>query len=699
MDPATPASPGSQGPFGGPAVRRLSVIMFTDMVGYSALTQRDERLALELLEEHRRLVRPLLAQHGGREIKTIGDAFLVEFSSSLAAATCAIAIQQALHDHNLGAAPDRRVLIRIGLHAGDVVHQENDVLGDGVNIAARIEPLAEAGGICVSEDVARQIQNKVGYPVTRLGTGDLKNIAMPVGIYRVVLPWSRAQSPLGGRLGFFLRRKSVRRVLGAGLVALALVAVALFRRPARPAAAPLNCLAVLPLANISGDAKDEYFADGMTEELISSLATIGELNVIARTSVAQFKGTRLDIAAIGRALAVGAVLEGTVRVAGEEARINVSLVEVATQRTLWSKDYNGMIKNVLAVQSAIAASVTEALKVRLLSGERDLLERRSVGNSEAYRQYLLGRSHFNQRTGDEVLKAIDCFTISSGLDETFALAQAGLAEAYTLAGSAGYGSLARAEANDRARAAARRAVTLDDSLAEAHAALAYVKFRIDWDWAGAEVEFKRALALKPGYARAHETYALFLAIQRRFDEATAEMQRARQLDPLSAGVNNGLGRILHFQRKYDDALAQFQKTLQLEPGYAEAHFSIGMTQLAQHRYDDALATLQTAIQKSGRRPVIVAMLGLAQGLAGHQDDARRTLAEMEEMSRTTPVSPYNLALISFGLGETDRGYQFLEQAYAERDGILIYVPIDPVSEPFSRDPRFAAIMKKIGLPH
>jgi adenylate cyclase len=674
--------------------------MFTDMVGYSALTQRDEHLALQLLEAHRRMVRPLLALHGGREIKTIGDAFLVEFSSALAAATCAIAIQQALHDYNLTATPDHRVLLRIGLHAGDVIHQENDVLGDGVNIAARIEPLAEAGGICVSEDVARQIQNKASHPLVRLGVADLKNISMPVDIYRVVLPWSKVQTPFAGRLRFFLRRKAVRRVLAVGAVALIVLTALLFRRPAAPTVvAPLNHLAVLPLVNFSGDPQDEYFADGMTEELISSLATIRELNVIARTSIAKFKGSRLDIAEIGRALSVGSILEGTVRVAAEEAHIRVSLVEVATQRTIWSKEYTGTIKNVFAVQSAIASSVTEALKVQLLSGERDLLARRSIGNSEAYRQFLLGRSHFNQRTGAEVLKAIECFSVSIGLDDTFALAYAGLAESYTLAGSAGYGTMSRTEANDRARAAARRAVILDDSLAEAHAALAYVKFRIDWDWPGAEAEFKRALELKPGYARAHETYGLFLAVQQRLDEAAVEMQRARQLDPLSAGVNNGFGRILHFQRKYDEALLQFQKTLELEPGYAEAHFSIGMTQLAQGRYGDAIATLQTAIKKSGRRPVIIAMLGLALGQAGRKDEAQQIYTEMLEMARTTPVSAYYFALIALGLGETDRGFEFLQQAYAQREGILIYLPVDPVTEPFSTDPRFKDLVQKIIQPH
>jgi adenylate cyclase len=699
VDFTTPVPPGNSGPTAGQPQRRLSVIMFTDMVGYSALTQRDERLALQLLEEHRRLVRPLLAAHGGREIKTIGDAFLVEFYSALAAATCAIAIQQALHDHNRSAAPDRRVLMRIGLHAGDVIHQENDVLGDGVNIAARIEPLAEPGGICVSEDVARQIQNKAGHPLVRLGAGDLKNISMPVDIYRVVLPWSKQQPPFAGRLGFLLRRKAVRHALVVVLAGIAILAVELLRHPApaAPAPAPVNRLAVLPLVNLSGDPRDEYFADGMTEELISSLTTIRELNVIARTSITRFKGTRLDIAEIGRALTVGSLIEGTVRVAGEEARINVTLVEVATQRTIWAGEFTGMIKNVFTVQSAIAASVTEALKVQLLSGERDLLERRTVRSSEAYRQYLLGRAHFNQRTGGEVLKAIDCFALATGLDDTFALAYAGLAEGYTLAGSGGYGTLAHAEANERAQAAARRAVVLDDTLAEAHAALAYVKFRIDWDWPGAEAGFKRALALKPGYARAHETYALFLAIQRRFDEAEAEMRRAVQLDPLSASVNNGLGRILHFQHRYDEAVRQFQKTQGLEPGYAEAWFGIGMTRLAQHRYDDAIAALQTAIAKSGRRPIIIAMLGVAQGRAGRKEEAQKTYAELVEMSRTTPVSPYCLGIIALGLGENDRGFALLDQAYAEREGILIYLPVDPVTAAFSTDPRFGVLVQKMGL--
>lgn len=337
--------------------------MFTDMVGYSALTQQNEALALQLLEEHRRIVRPILAQHGGREIKTIGDAFLVEFSSALAAATCAIELQRSLHENNTTAAVDHQVRLRIGLHAGDVIFKENDVFGDGVNIAARIEPLADAGGICLSEDVARQIQNKLSFALRKLGAGELKNIAMPVAIYRVILPWQKHRRQLSDRLSFLLGKKSARRALGAGTLGLILLAALLLRHPPVPAQpGPVNRLAVLPLVNFSSDSKDEYFPDGMTEELISSQSSIRELEVIARTSIAKFKGTRLDISEIGAALNVGSILEGTIRVAGEEARINVNLVDVRSQKTIWSQEYTRRIRDIFAIQTAIAMSVTDALK-------------------------------------------------------------------------------------------------------------------------------------------------------------------------------------------------------------------------------------------------------------------------------------------------------------------------------------------------
>lgn len=541
--------------------RKLAVIMFTDVVGYSALTQKDEKLALRLLEEHRAIVRPLVAKHDGHEIKTIGDAFLVEFSSALAATLCAIEIQKTLFERSESKPDAEAIRLRIGLHVGDVVYKENDVFGDGVNIASRIEPLAEPGGICLSEDVARQIQNKIDYSLVRLGKGELKNISLPVDLYRIIRPWEERRFGFLDRLMFLLAQKKPRRIAIALVLGAVLIA-ALLLRPLTTSRGPLptNSVAVLPFVNIGTDNRDEYFADGMTEELISTLSKIRDLNVIARTSVAKYRGVKLDITEIGNALRVGSILEGSVRTSGIEARISVNLVDVQSQKTILTREYTRSIKDVFAIQSDIAQSVTNALSVQLLSGEKESLEKNGTENNEAYRQYLLGRFHLSKRTGDEVVKAIGFFEQAVNNDTAFALAYAGLAESYTLAGNAGYGSLPRDQAIAAAKKFAWKAIALDESQAEAHASLAYVKFRIDWDWVGAEAEFKRALQLKPGYARAHEWYALFLSIRGRLDEAMEEMHRAQALDPLSASVSTGIGRILHFGHKYEDAIREFKST-------------------------------------------------------------------------------------------------------------------------------------------
>ena len=383
----------------------------------------------------------------------------------------------------------------------------------------------------------------------------------------------------------------------------------------------------------------------MTEELISSLATIHELSVIARTSVAKFKGARLDIGEIGAALNVGSVLEGSVRLAAGEARVNVHLIEVRTQKTIWSHEFAEKVKDVFALQSAIAMSVTEALKVRLLSEERDRLGHRATASGEASREYLVGRAQLARRTGDEIVKAIGSLTRATEQDPTLAPAYAALAEAWTLAGVAGYGTLPHEQAIEQARFAARRAVALDETLGEAHAALAYVRFRIDWDWAGAEAEFRRALELKPGVAHTHELYGLFLVVQKRFPEAMAEIERAQQLDPLSPSVSNGVGRFLHFQSKFAAAVAQFKKTVELDPNFAEAHFNLGITYSVMGRSDEALAELDTAIRLSNR-PIYQVILAIALAKAGRHDEVEKIFSDTLALSRTALVSAYHLGMLS-----------------------------------------------------
>src|SRR6185295_6775106 len=333
--------------------RRLAAIMFTDMVGYSALSQKDEALALDLLNEHRSLLRKIFASHEGREVEAVGDGFFVEFTNALAGVNCAVEIQRTLHERNAHESLERRIEVRIGLHLGDVVAQDKRVHGDGVNIAARIEPLAEPGGICLSEDVARQIQNKVELPLRRLGKGDLKNIHTPVAIYRLVLPWDRKHLPGSEQIAFGMRQRQMRRtiiaaggILGVG----ALAGTWVWRRAQTSAGLINNRIAVLPFVSMSASADDEYFVDGMTEELISRLSRVKGLEVIARTSIASYKGTKKRISEIAGELSVGSVLEGSVRKANNKVRVTAQLINATSEAHLWSEDYDRDLKDIFTVQ-------------------------------------------------------------------------------------------------------------------------------------------------------------------------------------------------------------------------------------------------------------------------------------------------------------------------------------------------------------
>ncbi len=420
-------------------MRRLSAIMFTDMVGYSALTQKNEALALDLLDEHRKILRPFFPKHDGREIETAGDSFFVEFNSAVEATNCAIEIQTTLHERNKTVPRERSILLRIGLHIGDVVYMEQHVHGDGVNIAARMEPLAQPGGICISEDVARQIRNKISYPVVKLGEEKLKNISMPMDIYCIVLPWlhfDKFHKP-------YSRKKFTVYSL-ALLCVLITIGVFFFLKnySSKDLSYSKLRLAVLPLANISNDAKDEYFADGMTEELISGLSKISGLNVIARTSVMKYKVTDKDISQIGQELMVGTILEGSVRKMENKARITVQLINVSTQEHLWSMEYDRDLKDIFMTQSEIAQNVANELKVRLVSSEKEQLKKSSTENRIAFEEYLIGKHFLNQKTPESIQTAIIHFENSIKEDALFALPYANLAYCYALIGVAGYSTVA-----------------------------------------------------------------------------------------------------------------------------------------------------------------------------------------------------------------------------------------------------------------
>ncbi len=672
--------------------RRLAALMFTDMVGYSALVQHNEPQALALLDEHNALLRSIFPSFHGKEIKTIGDAFLVEFSSALEAAQCAVAIQEQLEERNKAVDPGRHIRIRIGLHVGDVVYKDGDVYGDGVNIAARIEPMAPPGGICCSGEVANQIQNKIGLPLTKLGKAELKNIETTIVLYEILLPWRKhASRPI-------FKQGWVRPAL---FILFALVAgpggFFLWQFLTSSTGYSRERVAVLPFKMISADAGDEYFADGITEELISTLSKVGSISVIARTSVMKYKGLAKDAREIGGELMVGTILDGSVRKETDKARITVNLIDVPTQKQIWSRTYDKELKDVFMIQSDIARQVATELRIQLVAAEQAQLEKRGTENVDATRHYFLGRYFLNQRTSESIGKSVDFFNQAIQADAAFALPYVGLAESYTLMGAAGYGFLPHHEAIARAKRNALRALEIDNDLAEAHTVLAYVQFRLEWDWKNAEAGFRKALALKPSYAKAHEWYALSLALQGRTNEALTEMRRAYDLDPLSSSVGTGLGRLLAFDHQLEASKEQFRKTLEADSTYAEAHFGLGLAYAYGEEWDRAIAELEKAFELSGGRHVILADLGFVLAKAGRMKQARDVLARLTELSRTTHVSSYSYAVLYLGLGEKEKAFEYLNKSLKEKDGLLIYLKVDDIGKEFRSDPRMVNILKEIGL--
>ncbi len=691
--------------------RRLAAIMFTDMVGYSALSQKNEALALDLLNEHRDLLRKVFAQHDGREIEAVGDGFFVEFPSALEAARCAVDIQRALHDRNDSVPPEHRIVVRVGLHLGDVVAQDNRVHGDGVNIAARIEPLADPGGICVSEDVARQIQNKIELPLRRLGKADLKNIRTPVQIYRLVLPWERKHLPGSERLAFSVRQRQMRRTLiGAGglLVAGGLAGTWVWRRAQTSAGLTNNRIAVLPFVSMSASADDEYFVDGMTEELISRLSRVQGLEVIARTSIASYKGTKKKIGEIAGELNVGTVLEGSVRTADGKVRITAQLINATTDVHLWSEDYDRELKDIFAVQTDIAQHVATALAARLalVSGVTSspgahAQESKGAGTKDldAYNAYLKGRFFYNKGTVEGLHKAIEYFDDATRHDPSYALAYASIADTYEqLLGYEG----ASAEKYSKARSAALKALELDQSLAEAHTALGVVKTFYDWDWAGADAAFRRALALNPNSAPTHNWYGWYLLYLRRWDEAIAELGRAIELDPVSIIMKADLGLGLNHAGRWDQAAEQLRRTLELDPGQVWMLVGLGWAYVGQGMYKEALMTFQRQLASPGQEVLALAGITSSYAFSGDTAQALKALDRLKAISQNAPGNAYSVVVAYWALSSRDvryrdDAYRWLDKAY-EQHGYELVTTSARWWDGWYEDPRWIKFRKKLGLP-
>lgn len=632
--------------------------MFTDMVGYTALGQRDESLALALVEEQRKLIRPILRRHDGHEVKTIGDAFLVEFPNALDAVRCAYDIQRAIREFNFSLAPDRRIHLRIGVHVGEVVESQGDISGDAVNVASRIEPLAEDGGVCLTRQVYDHVHNKFELPLLSIGATQLKNVTVPIEAYKIAMPWNGERTIAPSELD---RRR----------------------------------IAVLPFASMSPDPNDEYFADGLTEELIAKLSLVKGLEVIARTSIMNYKRKEKNAAQIGKELKAGTLLEGSVRKSGNRIRATIQLINSNTESHLWAESYDRNLEDIFAVQSEIAERVSASLKVRILPDEKERIERAPTSSPEAFSLYLKGRFYWNERTKEGIRSAMEYFQKAIEKDSNYALAYSGLADCYGV--GAVYGFIEPQGVRTKSMELVTKALEIDGTLAEAHATLGQILYEYDWNWQRSEAELRRAIELKPSYASAHHWLAIHLGTQGKEEESMKEIKRARELDPLSKIIQTSIGGGYWYAHRYEEGIRELTAAIEADPDYYNFHDYLGMLYVGIGRYEDAKRELERAASLEKNMHSLKADLGYVYARAGRKAEALAILDELSRASEEKYVSPLEIAEVYAGLGDRERCMGWVEKGFRERAPDFRTQVTSPIYDDLRSSPRFVSILKEIGV--
>jgi TolB-like protein/DNA-binding winged helix-turn-helix (wHTH) protein/Flp pilus assembly protein TadD len=559
------------------------------------------------------------------------------------------------------------------------VNRIRDALGDSATSPRFVETVARRGYRFIADVTVAEEAPVAGSAPTedRVAVGSESH--------------ARAAPPSPRRL----RRWYPGPVVSAALAIASIAIIVLMFRSRAPQHAPIRSLAVLPLENLSGDASQEYFADGMTDELIATLAQISALRVISRTSVMPYKRARKPLPQIARELNVDAVVEGTVLRSGGRVRITAQLIEGRDDKHLWSETYDGELRDTLTLQNKVAASIADQIRINLNPEEQATLKHARVVDPRAYEAYLKGRYFWNKRTGDDFEKAVEYFNEAIARDPNYAEAYSGLADTYALLGDWEYGVLSPREAFPRAKAAAVKALQLDNTLGEAHTSLAFCLDGFDWDLKSADSEFRRGIELNPGYATAHHWYAWHLGLLRRNNDAIAEMKRAQNLDPLSLIINADLAELLLIAHFTDESIQQSRKTIEMDVNFPLAHNQLALAYLQSHRDDDAITELRKAVQLSAGSPTCTANLARAYAVSGRRNEAVQILDDLKKHSRSSFSNASEIAVVYAALGENDEAIAWLEKGYEERfnPGVLLRPGFDPLRS----DPRFHEIERRVGL--
>ncbi len=500
-----------------------------------------------------------------------------------------------------------------------------------------------------------------------------------------------SKSLVPGRVSWPLHWKASSLLL---FVILAFLSFWLFHRP-NPPSTVIRSLAVLPLVNLSGDASQEYFSDGMTDELIAELGQISELRVTSRTSAMTYKGVRKPLPQIARELNVDAVVEGTALRSDSRIRITAQLIQASADRHLWAQSYEGDLRDTLALQSKVAREIAEQIRIKLNPAERAGLKNVKVVNQEAHEDYLKGRYFWNKRTGTDLKKAVDYFSQAIEKDPNYADAYSGLADSYALMGDWEYGVVAPQEAFPKAKAAASKALALDATLSEAHTSLAFSLDLFDWDWESAGKEYRRALELNPSYATAHQWYAWHLIVLGRNSEAIAEIRKAESLDPLSLIISADMADVLLIARRYDESIEQSRKTIEMDPRFAVAYYQLGQAFAQKRMYKEAIAEFQKAIGFSGGNKTFTSGLAYAYAASGRTNQALNILNDLKQSAKNGFSNASEIAMVYVGLNDKVRAFASLEGAYKERFNPSIIRR--PCFDPLRADRRFQDLLSRIGL--
>ena len=638
--------------------RQLAAIMFTDIVGYTALMGEDEKKAFELLRKNRNLQQPLVKQFNGTWIKEIGDGVLASFSTVTDAVLCATEIQKAcivIGDLKL----------RIGIHLGEVVFENDDVFGDGVNIASRLEALAPISGIWISESVHRNVSNKKEINTRFVREEMLKNVKEPVRIYEVVM-----------NEGLDLPGANIKK-----------------GKPDLPG----KSVAVLPFVNMSNDPDQEYFSDGMAEEILNSLAHIKDLKVAGRTSSFQFKGKNIDLREVGDKLGVSTVLEGSVRKHSNRLRITAQLISVNDGFHLWSERYDREMDDIFAIQDEIALAITENLKIILLDKEKAIISNTPTDNKKAYELYLKGKFEWGKRTRDGFLKSIEYFNEAIQEDAGYSLAYAGIADSYTLL--CAYHILPAEASISKAKQAANRAMELNPALAEAYEAIGHIELLDGLNWRKAAENYLNAIQLNPGFSTARQRYALMHATQGKYMEALEEIKKAQDLDPLSKIINTDVGLIHFIMGNHDKAIDECQQVLNVDPDFSVALFVQGLAYEQNGKIASAIANFKRTVEISKNNIIAKSALAHALSYANDKEGTLKILQELQSPSEQQFVSPYCLATIHAGLGNADEVFYCLNKAIDIKSVWMIHLHFsaDPRFKEFATDERYAALLKRIQL--